>query len=196
MKVESKKYDSNYTARGLMHVEFNSLFNFTNGVNIDEAVQNERKRNSFIGIATESGRKRAVQEMNRRLEFVRSGFWNAYSSWSQHERNLALFYLCLKTYPIVLDLHIEVALKKFRTGDALDAFSVQMRLDELAAIDEEVGSWSDSTLDKINSQYRTTLKDCGLLAEDHLRAPSGITDLLWDYFDSIGESWFKEMCFK
>jgi len=95
-----------------------------------------------------------------------------------------------------LDLQTEVALKKFRTGDRLKAFSVKMRLDELASIDDEVGSWSDSTLDKINSQYRSTLKDCGLLENDLLNYPAGISESFWDYFDDINESWFKETCFK
>ena len=71
-----------------------------------------------------------------------------------------------------------------------------MRIDELSSTDEEVGGWSESTLDKINSQYRTTLKDCGVLTGEVLTAPSNIPDSFWDYFDGLGESWFKEMCFK
>lgn len=123
-------------------------------------------------------------------------FWNWYLSISENEQKLALFYICLKTYPLVLDLHLEVAIKKYRTGDDIDAYAVKMRLDELSGTDEEVGSWSESTLDRINSQYRTALKDCGLLMGESLTAPTNIPESFFEYFDSIGEAWFKEMCFK
>ena len=78
----------------------------------------------------------------------------------------------------------------------MDSFSVKMRIDELSASNDEVGGWSENTLEKINSQYRSTLKDCGLLYKDTLNVSTNISQAFWDYFDGIGESWFKELCFQ
>ena len=67
----------------------------------------------------------------------------------------------MKTYPVVLDLHFEVTIKKFKSGNKLDAYDLQMRLDELASNDEDIAKWSESTFNKINVQYRKALKDAG-----------------------------------
>ena len=196
MGEDKKKFDASFTAGGLFFREFTVLGSILIEDDFLEQLQREKELNLVIGISTESARKRIILELSRRYKMVAIDFWTWFLTIPQKEQKLALFYICLKTYPIVLDLQTEVALKKFRTGDRLKAFSVKMRLDELASIDDEVGSWSDSTLDKINSQYRSTLKDCGLLENDLLNYPAGISESFWDYFDDINESWFKETCFK
>lgn len=194
--MKNKKYDANFTAGGLLFREFSAITSILTEDNFMEKLEEEREKNSNLGIPTESARKRVISELKRRYEIVPRTFWNWYLTISEVEQKLALLFICLKTYPIVLDLQIEVALKKYRTGDSLDAYAVQMRIDELSATDEEVDCWSESTLNKINSQYRTTLKECGLLKGDVLSSPINIPESFWDYFDSVGEGWFKEMCFK
>ena len=196
MKANKQKYDANFTAGGLLYRDFSALSSILAEEDFLEHIQKEREQNSFLGIPTESARKRVISEIKRRYEIVDRSFWDWYLSVSENEKKIALFYICLKTYPIVLDLHLEVALKKYRIGDDLDAYAVQMRMDQLSAMDEEVGSWSESTLDKINSQYRSTLKDCGLLKGEALTTQLNISDSFYEYFDGIGEGWFKEMCFK
>ena len=196
MKIIRKKYDANFTAGGLLYRDFSALSSILNEDDFIEKILEEREQNKLLGIPTESARKRVISELKRRYEIVDSSFWDWYLNVSENEHKLALFYICLKTYPIVFDLHLEVALKKYRTGDDLDAYAVQMKIDELSVTNIEVGSWSKSTLDKINSQYRSTLKDCGLLEGNILTGPSNISESFFEYFDSIGESWFKEMCFK
>ena len=42
------------------------------------------------------------------------------------------------------------------------AFDVTAYLDGIAGRDEDVAQWSQGTLDKLASQYRTVLSDCGL----------------------------------
>ena len=37
--TSKKKYDSNFTARGLIHFEFDSLFEFSGGENVEEIVK-------------------------------------------------------------------------------------------------------------------------------------------------------------
>jgi hypothetical protein len=101
----------------------------------------------------------------------------------------------LKTYPLVLDIHLEVALKKFKTGNTLNAYDIQMRLDEISSKDDFVSSWSESTLEKINVQYRKAIKDAGLFDGNNLVKPVGIISSFWKYFEDINESWFLSACF-
>jgi len=196
MELNRKKYDANFTAGGLLFREFNSIASILTSNNFIDQIHEESKLNLFLGIQTESARKRVISEIKRRYEIVDESFWKWFSNIREKEQKLALFYVCLKTYSIVLDLHLEVAVKKYRTGSNLDSYSIQMRIHELAATNEEMGDWSTSTLDKINSQYRTTLKDCGLLNGETLIPQSNISDLFWGYFEDIEQGWFKEMCFK
>ena len=196
MELNRKKYDANFTAGGLLFREFNSIASILTSNNFIDQIHEESKLNLFLGIQTESARKRVISEIKRRYEIVDESFWKWFSNITEKEQKLALFYVCLKTYSIVLDLHLEVAVKKYRTGSNLDSYSIQMRIHELVATNEEMGDWSTSTLDKINSQYRTTLKDCGLLNGETLIPQSNISDLFWGYFEDIEQGWFKEMCFK
>ena len=191
-----KNLDANFTAGGLLYNDFVAISSILTSDNFLKEINEEIQVNKLLGIPTESARKRVILEIVRRYEIVSTTFWDWFVTISEMEQKLALFYVCLKTYPIVFDLHMEVGLKKYKLGADLDAFAVKMRLDELSSMNDSVGLWSESTLDKINSQYRTTLKDCGLLTGEVLNAPANIPDSFWDYFDGLDESWFKEMCFK
>jgi hypothetical protein len=192
----SNKYDANFTAGGLLYRDFTAMSSILSDSDFLEKIQRERELNLLLGIPTKSARKRVISEIKRRYEIVTKRFWDWYLSIPENEKKLALFYICLKTYPLVLDLHLEVSLKKYRIGGDLNSYAVKMRMDELAASDEEVCNWSESTLGKINSQYRSSLKDCGLLNGETLTTPINISESFFEYFESIGEGWFKEMCFK
>lgn len=195
MIMTSRKFDANFTAGGLLDRDFESISSILIEDDFITLITEEINSNIYIGIPTESARKRVISEVKRRYEAVPKSFWTWFVNLTPSESKLALFYVCLKTYPIVLDFHLEVALKKYRTGSDLNAFSIQMRVDELSAKHEEIESWSETTINKINSQYRTTLKDCGLLDGETLIQPMGISNSFWDYFHTIGEGWFQEMCF-
>ena len=106
-----------------------------------------------------------------------------------------LLYLCFKTYPLILDIHIEVALKKFKIGNIMNAYDVQMRLDEIASKDGNVSKWSSSTLEKINVQYRKAIKDVGLYDGKNLIRPIKISQSFWQYFEDLNENWFLTTCF-
>ena len=152
MTSSNIKYETNFSARGLLNKEFNRITSLLVEDDFIPRIKEEIKVNELIGIPTEQARKRAIQEIIRRYEAVPKSFWTWFVNLTPSESKLALFYVCLKTYPIVLDFHLEVALKKYRTGSDLNAFSIQMRVDELSAKHEEIESWSETTINKINSQ--------------------------------------------
>ena len=162
MMLKNKKYDANFTAGGLLFNEFIALEGLLLSENFEQGISIEEEQNNVIGIATNSARKRIISEIKRRYHLAPDDFWSHFFGWHENEQKLALFYLCLKTYPVVLDLHYEVTIKKFKSGNKLDAYDLQMRLDELASNVEDIAKWSESTFNKINVQYRKALKDAGL----------------------------------
>ena len=87
-------------------------------------------------------------------------------------------------------------MRKFKVGSSLDAYDIQMRMDEIASLDEEVASWSDSTYTKINARYRRALKDVGLFNGKRFLKPTNVGAVFWNYFQEKNESWFLTACFK
>jgi hypothetical protein len=197
MPLPNKKYDANFTAGGILFNEFKSFEAVLLSSNFDELAELEKDQNKFIGISTNSARKRIITEIKRRNKSAPKNFWENFFSWHQEEQRLALFYLCLKTYPLIMDLHIEVALKKYRVGSKLEAYDIQMRFEEIMSYDDVVASWSLSTIKRLNMQYRKALRDSGLYdAHKVLKKPSKPSNQFWDYFKNINEHWFLEACFK
>jgi hypothetical protein len=197
MPNNKSKYDANFTAGGLLFNEFKALEAMLVGENFEQEIKQEEEQNNIIGIATSSARKRVISEIKRRTKIAPTGFWEHFYNWNEDEQKLALFYLCLKAYPLIMDIHIDVALKKYRIGAKLEAYDIQMRFEEIMSYDDEVGSWSMATLKKLNVQYRKALKDAGLYnATNVLKKPVKQSDQFWNYFKEINEHWFLEACFR
>lgn len=195
MLNNKKKYDANFTAGGLLYNEFIALEDLLISNDFENLIKIEEGQNNRIGIATNSARKRIISEINRRYKIAPAGFWNHFFNWKEYEQKLALFYLCLKTYPLVFDLHFEVAVKKYKTSGSIADYDVQMRLDEIASNNENVANWSDKTFKKLNSQYRTVLKDVELLIDNRLTKSTIQSSSFWSYFKENGEQWFLKACF-
>ncbi len=195
MRYRANTYEAKFTAGGLLYNEFRAVEPFILSDDFNEKIQEEEANNKLIGIATMSARKRIIAEIKRRHSNAPIGFWNYFFHWSEQEMKFALLFLCFKTYPLVLDMQIEVALKKFKTGNTLSAFDVQMRLDEIASKDDFVSQWSLKTLEKINVQYRKAIKDVGLYDGHNLIRPAKISSIFWQYFEDINEGWFLTACF-
>lgn len=195
MNINSK-YDANFTAGGILFNEFTALEGMLLSENFDERISIEEEENNFMGVATNSARKRIISEIKRRYNIAPEDFWIHFFGWDELEQKLALFYLCLKTYPLIFDIHFEVTLKKYKVGSSIEAYDIQMRIDEIASYDEDVASWSDSTYKKINVQYRKALKDVGLFNGERFIKTTNDDSIFWSYFEDHQESWFLTACFK
>lgn len=189
------KYDANFTAGGILYHEFFALKEILIDEKFNELIKIEEEQNNLLGVATKTARKRIVSEIKRRYKNTSLDFWILFFGWNENEQKLSLFFLCLKTYPLILDIHFEVTLKKFKTGNKLDAYDVQMRIDEIASFDDNVAKWSDLTLRKLNVQYRKMIKDVGLYDGKILLKESKASTIFWDYFKNNNEAWFLEACF-
>tara|TARA_B110000503_G_scaffold78214_1_gene120264 strand:- start:12742 stop:13332 length:591 start_codon:yes stop_codon:yes gene_type:complete len=195
MKIKSN-YDANFTAGGILFNEFISLEDMLLSENFVERICIEEEENNVMGVATNSARKRIISEIKRRYNVVPNDFWILFFGWNENEQKLALFFLCLKTYPLIFDIHFEVTLKKFKVGSSLNAYDIQMQIDEIASSDDGVASWSVSTLKKMNVQYRKALKDVGLWNGERFLEATNTSSQFWSYFEDHHEAWFLSACFK
>jgi hypothetical protein len=191
----TNKYDANFTAGGIFFNEFSNLKNFLLDENFEEIVKNDIEDNKILAIKTLSARKRIVSEIIRRHKTMAADFWLFFQDLNESESKLALLYVCLKTYPIVFDLHFQVTINKQKLGLDLNEYDLQMRLDELTSISKDVESWSETTIRKINTQYRKALKDAGLYNGEKLSKPININQNFLDYFQNNNDTWFLEACF-
>jgi len=188
-------YDANFTAGGLLYNEFLSLKNLIESDDFERLIKQEEEQNNLMAVAMLTSRKRILVEVKRRREKTPENFWDHFYNWSEREQKLALFFLCLKTYPLLLDIHLDLTLNKYKVGSGLEDYDVKMWLDDLSTRDEKVASWSDKTQYKINVQYRKMLKDAGLLSKERLTSPTEVSITFRDYFQSGKESWFLESGF-
>lgn len=194
-KTNAIKYDANFTAGGILYNEFTSLKPLLLSDNFEELIKIEEEQNNLMAIATNSARKRIISEIIRRYKTAPNNFWEYFFEWNESEQKLGLFYLCLKTYPLIMDIHLEVSVKKFMVGNQLVLYDIHMRFDEIASMNENVANWSTKTLDKLNSQYRTALKEIGLLTKGTLQKTEKGTTVFWNYFKDNNEQWFLKACF-
>ena len=190
-----KKYDANFTAGGILYNEFIVLKELLISDNFIELIKIEEEQNNIIGIKTLGSRKRVISEIKRRFGLTSPDFWHNFFEWNEIEQKLALFFLCLKTYPLIFEIHFEVTLKKFKTGNKLEAYDIQMKIDEIASYDNEVSKWSDKTFKKLNVQYRKSIKDIGIYNGTTLKSETKARTIFWDYFKNNNEVWFLEACF-
>ena len=194
--MSKSKYTAAFTAGALLFNEYKAIEPLFNEENLADALNKEAEQNALLAIKTQKARKTIIIELKRRIAQVDTDFWEFYYTLPENEQRLALFYLCLKAYYLVFDLHIEVTLPKWKVfSRTLNSNDIQMRLDEIASFDETVNGWSRLTIEKINGQYRKMLKEAGLMQNYTLSKPFNISNHFWQYFMSKNEAWFIEACF-
>lgn len=194
-KGSPSKYSSAFTAAALLYKELNTIINASGIDTLDQTLRNEVKQNTFLAIKTESARQRVVQELLKRIESAPKNMWERYLHWTDQEKRLGLFYLCLKTYPLLFDFHFEVSVKKWRMHtNVLDHYDIRLRLEEISSVDPFVFGWSDKTKEKVISRYFGILAEAGLLVKNKLVAPAEISDGFRTFFVKH-DPWFINACF-
>jgi hypothetical protein len=194
-KGSQSKYSSAFNAASILYREFNALIQITGGHDLIIVLLGEVRNNNLLAIKTESARQRVVQEMIKRVQKAPEGFWAFFSNCSDQEKRLSLFYLCLKTYPLLFDFHFEVTIPRWRmhTND-LETYDIRIRLDQISSFDDYVYNWSEKTKEKVISRYLGILIDSGLMTNKQLVQPQDLSVNFRDYYTQNGESWFLEAC--
>ncbi|MCD8401454.1 BrxA family protein, partial [Tenacibaculum finnmarkense] len=110
------KYDANFTAGGIFFNEFSNLKDCLLDEDFEQIVRNDIEENKILAIKMLSSSKRIVSEIIRRYKVMSPRFWGFFKDLNKSEQKLGLLYVCLKTYPIVFDLHFQVTVQKEKLG--------------------------------------------------------------------------------
>ena len=189
-------YSAALTGCSFMIDEMNACLPLLMDDNSEALMKQEVSENNVMMMKSQQTRYRASVEFKRRYNAVPGDFWNKYLLMGRQQQLMAMYYVCLKTYRILFDLHINVALKKWksaaRTVTKNDAMS---EIYEIAANDEFVDSWSEETKDRVASSFLTFMRKAGLLSETgELQAPR-LQDAEYRIFIEMGDEWFLQACF-
>ncbi len=194
--MSTSNLSASFTAGALLFNEFVSVLALLRESDFVKLLDQERAENKLLKIRTESARKRVNTEIKKRARAVMPDFWKRFSGLQEDQQRLALYYIILKAYPLALDFHFEVVLKRWRSMQySLDKFDLQMRLDEISSQDDEVNAWTDSTKTKTLTQFIRILREAGLMKTNQLIKPEIYDKSFWNYFIQMGEAWFLEACF-
>ena len=190
-------YSSSFTGAAVLFTDMNVAVSMLLENDSPETVKILKTDASHIKIKSETARRRVTAEFVKRFRAVPKSFWTRYVDLSESEQHLALLYVILKTYRLLFEFQINLAIPKYNSPDrVITKNDVNMALNEIASKDEFVDSWSAETRDRASSQYLTILRQSGLINEvtGELQNPDVPDEaLLW--YVQTGEVWFLQACF-
>ncbi len=196
MKRTNSPYSAAFTGCSFMMYEMNRMLPLFMDDNSKELVSKEIEKNQVLMLNSIVTRKKYINELKHRFNAVPKEFWADYLNMDETAQRLGIFFVILKTYQLILDFHLNVALKKWNSIDPhIYHDDVAMELSQIASNDNFVDSWSDNTKKRVVSAYLTFLNQAGLYdkktAELH-RSKACDSDYL--YYIQTGEEWFLEAC--
>lgn len=176
--------------------EMNACLPLLMDENSEDLLKEEVYSGKILMMKSVQTRSRAVFEFKRRYNAVPKDFWQNYLNMSRQQQLVAMYYVCMKTYRILFDLHINVALKKWKSANRIvtkkDAMS---EIFEISSNEEFVDSWSLETKDRVASSFLTYMRRAGFLNNSgELQAPN-LQDAEYAIFIEMGDEWFLQACF-
>lgn len=195
-KTQNITYSATFTSAtgGLYIREFNALLPLIDHPECKSLLKQEVLENRLLKINAQSSRKKVVNLLIPRIESAFEGFWDIFRDANPQEQALMLFYLTLKSVPLVYDLHFGVTLPSWKgSSRTFDLFSYQMKIDELGNRFSNVAQWSDATRRQIIDIYKRILRDAGFLKEESFVAPR-MSDQFYCLFVKQRDLWFLEAC--
>lgn len=191
MHKNNSPYSAAFTGGGFLFEETNVLLPLLQAENSDALLREEKINNNLLHINAESSRSRIMAEVIRRYASMPASFWKDYQEMSEQDKPAALFYVILKTYKICFDFQVNVIMRKWKgISKSVDIVDMMMAINEIAANDEFVDSWSDKTKHKVVSAYLTILRRIGMLDMENRLKPLRCSN--FSYYIAQGEPWFLE----
>ena len=190
-------YSASFTGAAILFSDMNVAVRMLLEDDSPETIKTLKTDASYIQIKSETARRRVTAEFVKRFRAVPKSFWTRYVELPENEQRLSLLYVVLKTYQLLFEFQINLAIPKYNSPDrVLTKNEVSMALNEIASKDEFVDSWSAETRDRASSQYLTILRQSGLVSEStgELQSPNLSDEALLWYIQS-GEVWFLQACF-
>ena len=151
----------------------------------------------ILPIQSASARERVTLEMVKRFKSVPKAFWVDYQTFPEQQQKLALFYVILKTYRLLYEFQLNVAVKRFNSANnTLQIDDLWMEFYNIAARDPFVESWTEQTKKKGIQSYLAMLRQVGLLnTETGTLQRIDIAQEAYIPFVQLGELRFLQACF-
>lgn len=186
-----KPYTASFTSGALLFDEMERVVSFLASESADR--QMIANSSEVLTINSAAAKVRQGRELLKRYDAVEPAFWKFYSSLTDKDsKKFAVYYACLRTYPMLMDFQLEVVLTKWRQmSTSLDKEDVLNFLKWASIKHPEIDEWKESTLIKISRIAILMLKEAGLLVSGKLK-PLVLPDSFWIYFLEHGEGWFLE----
>ncbi len=190
----SEKYKYTFTVGKLMLEEFTIVAHIL--AFSDLRAEKERiVNNNLLNIKSESSRKRFFSEMLNRSDIIGRQFWKHFIDATYSEKALLLFYLLIKNYSLLFDLHKEVILPKVRTLDlGFNSEDVHMFFQNKSLEHPEINNWSQTTKTKIINSILLIYSRANLLNKNII-TPTKQSNNFWFNFLTYGDKWFLEFAF-
>ena len=161
---KTSPYTSAFTACSFLYAEFNAVLPLLRSDNADVLLKEEVVNRNYLKVNNETSANRILHEFKRRYKSVPKDFWEWYDSLEEVAQKAALLYVIIKTYKLIFDFHVHVAIKKWNSVDhTITTEDLQLELLDVSANDEFVDSWSDQTKKKLMSAYLTILRQADIL---------------------------------
>lgn len=195
-KQINSPYSSSLTGGGFLQDEFDRILPLMLSPDSDALLRREAESNALLQINSMNTRKRALSELKKRFAACSPEFWVHYRGLDGKARQLAYFFVLLRTYRILFDLHLRVTVKRWMAADdSVSPEALRQEFAEIAANDDFVGSWTELTIKKVQGTYLSILRKVGFLEgmSDVLHQPS-LNAEDFRYYLENGEGWFLEAC--
>lgn len=190
-------YSASITGCGFMYEEMRALLPMLMSSDRDLLLKEELRTGEHLMMSSERARSRAIPEFVKRYNAVPKSFWAWFLTLNDKSQRVAMFYVILKTYKIVFDLHINVVMEHWRgVEQRVTKNDLMMEFNEISARDAFVESWSENTKDRVASAVSSILRKVGLMEEKNFDLKSvDFSEIDCSYYIRNNELWFLEACF-
>ena len=181
----------------MMFNEMNTVVSMLLKDNSSETVKKLRTDAQYLQINSTTGRERVTSELAKRFNTVPVSFWESFVNLSEPQKRLALLYVILKTYRLLFEFQVNLAITKYNSIDrTINRNDVLTAMSEIASRDSFVDSWTQTTRERAAEHYLAILKQAGLIdvLTGELKIPDVSDADFVDYIKS-GDLWFLQACF-
>ena len=179
-----------------MFYEFERILPLLLDPDSEQLLKDEVENNQILQVNNRKARERFVVEFKRRFNSVPFHFWQTWQGWSETGKRAGLFYAILKTYKLVFDFHFNVAIRHWNSiNHQLGKSDIMMEFNEIAAHDDFVDSWSDSTKGKCASAFLTILRLSALIPGSVVSPSTPQFQLRLSSAPSVLFQLFSSLCF-
>ena len=135
--ANNSPYSASFTAASLMREEMNAVLPYLLKDDSSQTVKMIEDSPEILPIKSVTARERVSIEMAKRFRTMPKSFWTDYQALSEDQQRLALFFVILKTYRLLFEFQVNVAVKKYHSANnTLQTGDLWMEFYNIASRDE------------------------------------------------------------